>query len=76
MDNLGLREEEFEQVLAACRLVRLRGCTPDYLQDFLVQRLADRAPGLASRVKHFDAARMDALCRRITERQGPSPQGG
>jgi hypothetical protein len=76
VDDLGLTEDQFGQILAACSLLRLRGCTPDYLQDFLVQRLADRAPGLAARVKRFDAVRMDVLRRRIAEHQGPPPQGG
>jgi hypothetical protein len=70
VDELGLTEEDFGRVLAACRLLRLGDRTPDYLQEFLALRLEEAScAGLAARVRAFDGGQMDTLAARIRREQ-------
>ena len=71
MDELDLTEEGLRRVLTACRLLRLGGGTPAYLQEFLARRLEEAAcKGLAARVRGFSGGQMDALAERIRREQG------
>jgi hypothetical protein len=71
VDDLGLTEEDFARVLAACRLLRLGDGTPAYLQEFLARRLEEASCAeLAGRVRGFTDKKMGALCDRIREEQG------
>ena len=70
MDELGLTEEDFGRVLAACRLLRLGDGTPGYLQEFLALRLEEAScHELAARVRKFNDGQMAALAERIRQEQ-------
>jgi hypothetical protein len=71
VDELGLTEEDFGRVLAACRLLRLGEETPGYLQEFLALRLEEAScTELAASVRGFDGGQMDALRERLRQEQG------
>jgi hypothetical protein len=69
VEDLDLGEVEFRHILWACAHFRLTYCTPDYLQDFIAQRLDAVAPELAAKVRRYSPAQIDALCRLIMARQ-------
>jgi hypothetical protein len=78
VDDLDLTEEEFRQILAACRLLRIGRCTPGYLQEFLARRLEEASgTALAARIRQLSGAQMDELCdclRREQEAEHPEPE--
>jgi hypothetical protein len=50
-------------VRRCCAAVRVSGCHPDFLQEFIARRLEGHhgEPALAARVRALDAERVDAL---------------
>jgi hypothetical protein len=70
VDELGLTEEDFGRVLAACRLLRLGDDTPGYLREFLALRLEEASCAeLAARVRGFTDGQMEVLAARIRQEQ-------
>jgi len=70
VDELGLTEEKFRRVLAACRLLRIGDCTPAYLQEFLARRLEETSDeALAARIRQFSPGQVHTLCERIKQEQ-------
>jgi hypothetical protein len=63
----GLSLDELMEVVRTCDSIEIEDCTPDYLQDFIAQRLDANYPVLANRVRLLDAGQMDALCEYIKE---------
>jgi hypothetical protein len=70
MDDLELNTVEMRHILAACAPLRLRHCTPEYLQDFIAARLDGPDPDLAVRVRQLPSAQMHELCLWILREQG------
>ena len=64
---LGLSLDELMEVVRTCDSIEIEDCTPDYLQDFIAERLDSNFPVLARRVRLFDADQMDALCEYIKD---------
>ncbi len=69
MEGIDLTEAELRLLLRACAHVRLTHTTPPYFRDFVAQRLDGIDAGLAARVRDYDAAQLDELCRILVERQ-------
>ena len=70
MDEPDLSEEDMRRVLRACRLLHIGTSTPDYLLEFLAQRLEEASSkGLAARVRHFNDRQMEKLRERIRREQ-------
>jgi hypothetical protein len=65
MNSLGLTLDELVEVVRTCCAIEIQDGTPPYLQEFIALRLADASPGLATRVRGFDAGQMHRLCEHI-----------
>lgn len=64
---LGLTLDELVEVVRTCDSITIEDCVPDYLQDFIAQRLDAGYPVLAKRVLLLDSDQMDALCEYIKD---------
>ncbi|HZL89662.1 MAG TPA: hypothetical protein VFB96_14960 [Pirellulaceae bacterium] len=64
---LGFSLDELMEVVRTCDAIEIEDCTPDYLQDFIAQRLDADFPVLANRVRLLNAEQMDALCEYIKD---------
>jgi hypothetical protein len=58
---------ELIEVVRACEDIRLNGCTPSYLQEFIAQRLDGAHSAIAGRVRSFNGDQMHRLCLYIKE---------
>jgi hypothetical protein len=67
MRMLGFSPEELDLIVQACALIEIDDCTPPYLQDFIVLRLADEDATLAHKVRRLTADEMDELCEHIKQ---------
>jgi hypothetical protein len=69
MDDHGLSSDDMAAVCRACAAFRLTGCTPSYLQAYLMARLEATRPALAARIHALTVAQMDRLGLDIQARQ-------
>ena len=62
MNAIALSQEDFSYILRCCRRLLVNSFTnPDDLRHFLVIRLAEDAPALATAVESFDEQQMKQL---------------
>jgi hypothetical protein len=71
MAHSTLTDEELAEVARACQYIRIDGCTPPYLQDFIAGRLAGSNPLLSLKVRRLGPDGMRELCEHI--RDNPAP---
>ena len=70
MHPLGLTQEEFRLIFRACEWVLIHeSISADDLRRFLVARLSDGFPEVATRVAKFTDEQIGLLSREITEQQ-------
>lgn len=62
MKPLGLTLDELTQVMGTCSSIEIETCTPPYLRDVIVVRLAGPFPVLAAKVRASCDEQLDALC--------------
>jgi hypothetical protein len=72
-----LPRDEFLRVAKACERFRIKECTPDYLQDFLVARLREAEDeDLAQRLSLFGEVEMHELGEQLRAHQAGPPEAG
>jgi hypothetical protein len=71
MAHSTLTDGELAEVARACQYIRIDGCTPPYLQDFISGRLAGTDPLLSLKVRRLGPEEMHELCRHIKDSQPP-----
>jgi hypothetical protein len=65
MKNLGLTLDELTEVGRTCDAIEIECCTPPYLKDFIVARLAGAFPEVSATVGHWNDEQMHAVCEHI-----------
>jgi hypothetical protein len=76
MDVLGLSVEELRAAAAACAHIRIPDPAPDYLRQFLTDRLGQGHPALADKVAALGDWRFHELSLILRSRQSASPHSG
>jgi hypothetical protein len=61
MSELELTPEDLALIVWACAPLVIPDPIPDYLQDFLALRLAERAPDTSTRIRLLSRDEMDQL---------------
>jgi hypothetical protein len=54
--------DELTDIVRACDFIEVEGCTPGFLQDFIVTRLEGKSPDLAATVRRLADEEMERLC--------------
>ena len=76
MDVLGLSVEELRAASLACAHIRIPDPAPDYLRQFLVERLRSGRPELAAKVDGLDDWQFHELFLILRSRQSAPRHSG
>ena len=76
MSTYPLSKEEFLSVSEACRWVAIRRCPPLFdLRTFVFERLKNRSPETAAKVKALDDTQIIVLCQELINHQAAESTG-